>query len=92
MQMWMVWLIWGAFLMVLFGLIADAVSVSKGYARSWFYAGLFLGPFAILILLLRPDPRDQVRYIDLRKPMDQQIPGAKNPSPQDPALQNQNEN
>ena len=66
MQMWMIWMFWGVFLAVMFGLITDAVSESKGYAKSWFYAGLFLGPIGLLILLLRPDPSGQVRYVENR--------------------------
>lgn len=64
MQMWMVWMIWIVFLAVMFGIIADAISECKGFARSWFYAGLFLGPVAILILLRKPDPEGQVQYVD----------------------------
>ena len=61
MQMWMVWMIWIVFLAVMFGLLADAVSECKGYAKSWFYAGLFLGPIALLILLRKKDPEGQVQ-------------------------------
>ena len=66
MQMWIIWMLWGVFMAVMFGLITDAVSESKGYAKSWFYAGLFLGPIGLLILLLRPDPAGQVRYVENR--------------------------
>ena len=71
MQMWMVWMIWIVFIQVIFGLLADALSECKGYARSWFYIGLLLGPVAILILLTRPDPEGQVEYIDVRNPVEQ---------------------
>jgi hypothetical protein len=54
--MWMVWMIWGVFLAVIFGLITDAVSETKGYAKTWFFYGLLTGPIALLVLLLRPDP------------------------------------
>ena len=64
MQMWMIWMIWIVFLAVMFGIIADAISECKGFARSWFYKGLFLGPVAILILLRKPDPEGQVQYVD----------------------------
>ena len=67
MQMWMVWMIWIVFTEVFFGLLADAISECRGYAKSWFYPGLFLGPIAILILLTKPDPEGQIRYIDIRK-------------------------
>ena len=64
MQMWMLWMIWIAFLMVIFGMLADALSVCKGYAKSWIMAGLFLGPIALIILIVRPDPKGQVSYIN----------------------------
>ena len=72
MQMWMVWMIWIVFLAVMFGLLADAVSECKGYAKSWFYAGLFLGPIALLILLRKKDPEGQVQYVDTRNAMPQE--------------------
>ncbi len=64
MPMWMVWMIWGVFLAVIFGLITDAVSETKGYAKTWFFYGLLTGPIALLVLLLRPDPEGQVSYIN----------------------------
>lgn len=71
MPMWMVWMIWIVFLQVFFALLADAVSECKGYAKSWFYPGLFLGPIAVLILLFRPDPEGQVYYVS-----DKAVPSA----------------
>ena len=72
MQMWMVWLLWGAFIAIVFGLLTDVVSGCKGYAKSWFFPGLFLGPIALVILLLKEDPEGQVRYIDYRKSVEEQ--------------------
>ncbi len=84
MQMWMIWMIWGAFLAVIFGLIVNAVSECKGYAKGWFFYGLFFGPIALIVLLTRPDPEGQVSYInqDTRPPETWHCPlcGTDNPA------------
>ena len=45
------------FLLVIFAVFTGYVAVEKGYSPSWFVAGLFFGPVALIAAAGLPDRR-----------------------------------